>query len=1100
MSRADLLDGPLPGNGLLCIEASAGTGKTYALSTLAARWLVESDELRIRELLVVTYTVAAARELRNRIRGRLVDVRDRMGAASQEPDEMLAALAARDDVAEVRRRAARALAEFDTASISTIHAFASTVLGASAGTVGPGDERRRQAVGDVLAAAAFKDTALWDAVDGKDARTSWLNDVVRRRLEHPDLRFAPLDGAAASDAAFEVRQCAERAVELFGERQRRDGALSFADLLTRLDDALGDGRSALLGSLRDRFKVGLIDEFQDTDATQWRVFRRLFLDAPGRTLIVVGDPKQAIYGFRGADIETYLEARSIAEDTAGGPGLGVVELDTNYRSDGALLEALDGLFRGATFDEAARIGFRSVRASPAAQQRRLVDDESRLVPPLSVRIPSGTKFLGLLRRQIAEECAAEAARALSSEVRGDDGASRPVTESDIVVICARRTEFPMLKEAFLRRGIRTTESKSDDVLDSAATQHVEVVLRALGNPEDHRAVAAVAHSIFVRAAGDVDLIAVTRGYLGAWRRTLEERGVLALGRAVAHPEHLRGLLARPRGERLLTDIEHLFELLAETGGERRGPAALLETLEVLRASSHYDPETATRARRVDSDAPAVRFMTAHSSKGLEFGVVLCPFLSQTGLHRDNPTIWRDGGAEPGAGRLIDVAPTEAWTDDRLGAATPAARAALAASAAGGESRRLHYVALTRARHRCVIWWLRSHTAAEQERDELAGLLMDRDGLHEPVQHPRAQRAGVACYALSGQAALDHVAASLAGLRERGLLEVAAVAPAPGFAEAVRTHDPGERAPLASLGVAELSRPLLTRVQRSSFSSLVSGAAHATPSVDATVGDRGADDEASDGAVVEPDDDPFDGLRGTTFGTAVHEALEVGLRRAQGDSFDDVTAAALRDALRRHAIEPSQRAVEGLLRAAAAPIGGGPPLRALARDDVATELRFTLPVAEGVDLASIAATLARLDPEGPFRGWAQRILDDGGAQRLGASLVGSIDLVTSLGTRTRYWVIDHKTNLRDARSGGYAAAGLVAAMDQADYPLQAALYLVALHRYLRWRVVGYDPATHLGGAHYLFLRGMRPDGTEGVMSWDPGHRFVVALSDLLAGVR
>jgi exodeoxyribonuclease V beta subunit len=215
-------------------------------------------------------------------------------------------------------------------------------------------------------------------------------------------------------------------------------------------------------------------------------------------------------------------------------------------------------------------------------------------------------------------------------------------------------------------------------------------------------------------------------------------------------------------------------------------------------------------------------------------------------------------------------------------------------------------------------------------------------------------------------------------------------------------------------------------------------------------------------------------------------------RAPGTGFEVATRDALAAALHQRSLPMSSAVLDGLLAATAAPLPGGVALRDLGRGDVATELRFSLPVAPGVELSAIGALLRADEPDGPFATWASHLE----GPTLGATLVGSIDLVSTLGSSSRYWVLDYKTNLRAGARGGYGREGLLAAMREADYPLQAALYLVALHRLLRWRVEGYDPARHLGGAHYLFLRGMASG--EGVVSWSPSPSTIVALSDLLAG--
>ena len=215
------------------------------------------------------------------------------------------------------------------------------------------------------------------------------------------------------------------------------------------------------------------------------------------------------------------------------------------------------------------------------------------------------------------------------------------------------------------------------------------------------------------------------------------------------------------------------------------------------------------------------------------------------------------------------------------------------------------------------------------------------------------------------------------------------------------------------------------------------------------------------------------------------------------AFDDAAAGALDEALRRHGFEPSAEALDGLLAASGVAIAGGSSLRELRRDDAACELRFALPVAEGVDLADRRSRALGPDGRGRSTTGLARSPRTARGGSLASALVGSVDLVTTLGGGVRHHVIDYKTNLVDPVLG-YGRAGLHASMRASDYPLQAAIYLVALHRLLRWRLSGYDPERHLGDAHYLYLRGMRAGSDDGVCTWSPGPAAIAALSDVLAG--
>ncbi len=1084
---------PLPAEGLLCVEASAGTGKTHRLSTLAARWLVERD-LACSALLVVTFTVVAARELRERIRERLVEVRDALASPGELPDglDWLAA----GDPTVLLGNAERALASFDATSISTIHGFAAAALAATTSSA-PSDARRARAVADVLAKAAFRpDTAFL----GADRARSSFDRTVELALDNPDVQLAPREGSDAPTAAALQASLVREAIERFDERGRRESVRTFSDLLRDLDGVLRDPQSPLLGTLRERYAVGLIDEFQDTDPLQWRILRRVFLDAPGRVLVVVGDPKQAIYGFRGADVDTYLEARAQADPAAG--GLGIDYLTVNYRSDPAMLRALNGLLAGATLDEAGAISYQSVEPAPTATDGNLSLGGTPLAP-LSIRVATDS-VLWTQRLAIAADCAAQAQRLLRDGRLCEDGAWRAVTESDLVVLCGSRREFGRLREAFGQVGIRTTEARSDDVLVSPAALDVRVALRAMRDPFDARMTSAVAHCWLGEATSERLGAAGTRALVAEWCEALAQRGPVALARLLVDPAHTPGLLALPGGERLVTDVVHLLEVVASAAPPDAGPSQLLETLEQLAAVSREYGEEDVRTRRIDTDEPAVKLMTVHGAKGLEFPIVLCPSL-QVAFSDGGPPLWRDERAQV---RVLDAAHTHAWTDDELAASTPEARKEAAARATAGDRRRALYVALTRAKHLTVLWW--EHNKNYSRTEELTSLLLDReDG--RLVQRARPERRSASCYSLDGTGALAQLRAQLHALVDDGLVELGEVrvehAPDVPATAGRRTA----ARPDHSLGVASIGRPLRERPTRCSFSSLV---AHetSTATLDELMGDRGADDEGASGSEDVVADgtvaaaaaagtpslfaDPFGGARGTAFGSAVHEALESAMRRDEAQSFDDALGAALPQALERWRVEVDHAVVQrGLLRAARVPIGGGASLSALAVAECSAELRFELPVADGVTVQDLAGCLLRHEPSGPYRAWAETVAS-WPTVPLAASLVGSIDLATSLGTE-RFHVVDYKTNLLEGL--GYSRDGLDLAMRASDYPLQALLYLVALHRLLRWRRRDYDPSRDLGGAHYLFLRGMGLDGSgDGVATWSPPPSAVAALSELLAG--
>ena len=394
------LAGPLP-TGRTVIEASAGTGKTYSISGLVVRYIAE-EAVSIDQLLVVTFTRAAASELRDRIRSSLRRAADHLGGAPLPPDEVwMSALTRPDGRGDDRRaerlaRLRRAVNRFDEATISTIHGFGQQALaqfGVRCG-VEPGAtlvERDRELVLEVC-----RDHLIGRLVDDAFAMSPIANgdplspDAVERHLaaavtavvtnagaaSEPPPGFA---GLAGEWAAFVGAATAE--VE---RRRRARHEMSYDQLIGDLHRALTDvsGGSALAAQLAERFPLVLVDEFQDTDRLQWEVFDRAF--GAGR-LIIVGDPKQAIYRFRGADLPAYLEAVR---------GSAAVSLATNFRSDRRLLRAVGTLFEGAALGH-PEVRFTTVEPAPDAVESALDDGAAAAlhirVIPNDGSLPEGRK-------------------------------------------------------------------------------------------------------------------------------------------------------------------------------------------------------------------------------------------------------------------------------------------------------------------------------------------------------------------------------------------------------------------------------------------------------------------------------------------------------------------------------------------------------------------------------------------------------------------------------------------------------------------------------------------------------------------------------------
>jgi exodeoxyribonuclease V beta subunit len=1192
------LDGPLP-SGTVVLEASAGTGKTYAIAALATRAVAEG-RCDLPDLLLVTFTRAATAELRDRVRRRLVQAADHLagceaalaaGRPLPDPgdDLVLRCLAAdHDELAARRRRLATAVTDFDAATISTIHGFSQQVLRA----VGLNADVRRDAtlledpsrlldevVDDVYVRRYLHTRASAEGEDGLVRPTRrQVHDVAKAVVGSADATVVP----APDDPDPQAAELGALALELRAEvaaRKRRHGLLAHDDLLLSLRAALADRDrgDAAVAVLRERYRWALVDEFQDTDPVQWDILDRAFRDPadPTRALVLIGDPKQAIYGFRGADVQAYLAATRAAETRH--------SLTTNHRSDAPLLAATDRLLSGTVFGD-EDIRFRRVEATEAHATAALHDPADPAA--LRFRVVGDTPG-GAGAPAVQAHVARDVAATIVGMLPAPGGAPRPrlvgerraLACGDIAVLVRSNAQATTIQRTLRDAGVPSVVNGVGSVLRTTAGPDWRTLLEALERPSDQARARRVAISPWVGwratdlADADDERWDRLHDQLHRWAHVLRDHGVSALERAVAADTDLRPRLLRDAGgERQLTDLHHVGELLhtAELG-EERGPSALLSWLRVRRDEAIDDTTTSDeQARRLESDDEAVQILTVHRSKGLQYRVVLCPFLWGGGQNVQSPLTVHDPTS---GGRLVDLGPRERdGYDDHL---------ELARREGIGEALRLLYVAVTRAQHQVVLWWA---CIGGTERSPLARVLFGRDErgevlLDDKVTLPDPEAVPDRLRERFGDlASVTEVPVDLSPPRWRAADGEVPALEARRFERVLdrawrRTSYSGIAA-LASRRAAEaralvlgapepaVAVPGRARVRSEAEEGTKDDEPDAPrptpPPVHGVHGVHGVDRNLPDTTVrtLRAHALPLGGLRGGThFGTFVHAVLEH--TDFAADPLEDALTEQVRHQAMQAGIEVAEAPlVAGLAAAIRTPLGplagsvrdgaGGAAAEAgrgttgdaargrtladVARADRLDELEFELPLAGGdrgrregakVQIARIADLLDRhLPADDPLVGYADHLRRPDYEFDLRGYLTGSIDLVLRVQGRweladgavhegPRYLVADHKTNRlvwpEEPTAYDYRPRALVEEMVHHDYPLQALLYQAALHRLLRWRQPAYDPARHLGGALYLFLRGMTGPATPvvdgqpcGVAAWAPPAPLIVALSDLLDG--
>ena len=875
-------------------------------------------------------------------------------------------------------------------------------------------------------------------------------------------------------------------VRLEREQERR-AEMGPNDLLTHLDRALqGPNKEALAAQILRQFPVALIDEFQDTDPIQYRIFNAVYEVAKPRrdaTMLLIGDPKQAIYAFRGADIFTYLKAR---EDTAGRH----VTLGTNYRSSRAMVEAVNHCFRYADEHPAGAFLFREeggdnplpfLPVEAKGRHERLVHQGQPLPAmtlwPLEADEPlSKTAY----QTEMAERCASYMAELLSAGQKGESGFKTddtltPLKPSDMAVLVNGLQEARAIRQALASRGVKSVYlSDHDKVFSSPMAAQVERWLRACAEPlassrqaEAHLR-AALATPVLGLSLAELDHLQQNEL---AWEERVEQfshyhrlwqrQGVLPLVRRMMVDFDIpaRLLAEFEEGERLLTDLLHLGELLQQASAELDGEHALIRFLfdAIADPESHGD----SHKLRLESDADLVKVVTIHKSKGLEYPLVFLPFIAN---HRpvkaeDVPLRWHDGEGNLQLSLEADDAILATADRERL-----------------GEDLRKLYVALTRARH---ATWLGLAPLKGLENSALGYLLTGGSPL-SPDALPKALDALVEGSDIHLGTPPEPTADRVTPVAESSAL---------GHAR-TPTRPAKEHWWIASYSALRLSGTLTAPV----LPPLEPTTAQEATAFEVLDEPQELSQELSQERSQPEAYHLHKFPRGPGPGTFLHGLLEWAGKQGFDAAAKDREA--LNDMLwRRVQLRGWQAWQEPLAGWLSALLTTPLPLAAPTPQSVAlnelesyqVELEFWF-AAKRVNTQAIDALVSKhLLP-----GVERPALD---ADTLNGMLKGFIDLAFE--HQGRFYVLDWKSNYLGPNDSAYEPEALRHALLAKRYDLQAALYLLAMHRLLKARLPDYDPHQHLGGSMTVFLRGSRSPG-RGVVGEPAPVELIEALDSLFAG--
>ncbi|WP_217543874.1 exodeoxyribonuclease V subunit beta [Vibrio metschnikovii] len=878
-----------------------------------------------------------------------------------------------------------------------------------------------------------------------------LFTIIEQFLQMPISLAAPL-------LAHAILHCRERLAEAKAQKQW----LSFDDLLTQLSAAIDHDQLGLLTErIRTLYPVAMIDEFQDTDPLQYSIFSRIYLPKAECGLLMIGDPKQAIYGFRGADIFTYIKARQQVSTH--------YTLGTNWRSSAQMVSAVNQLFSSSTspFMYDQDIPFLPVAASPNADKRQwLLNGQSQ--PALTYWLQEADKplpkneYLSCMAKACASHIQTILSAAQHHQAYFETGKGQKIVQAgDIAVLVRTGNEGRMIKQALAEQGIASVYlSNRDSVFSSDVAQDLQRLLQAVLTPDDDRTLrACLASPLFAFDAASLDALnndevvwenAVNE--FKAYRQLWIERGVLPMLRSVMSKRHLaERWLEEQNGDRLLTDFMHIGELLQQARQEIESDHGLLRWL----AQSISDAEQGIGGRdeqiqRLESEQNLVQIVTIHKSKGLEYDLVFLPFVA--------------GYREASEGKYYDSVNDQTVLDitDSSAALEQADKERLA------EDLRLLYVALTRAVYGCFI-----------------GLAPLRNG--RSTKEPTGVHLSAIGYLLqNGQ--------------EAGIAELhSALNAQVRDAIVVTAPPPLQNEPFTAL-VAE--KPILkaqtlhTHIDRhwrlTSYSALVkhsSKLAYDEASLEISGFDIDSGDEQHQALLLEPERSIFTFPRGATPGTFLHSLFEV-VEFTESASSDEnqqrIIALMEQEQIELEWLPVLQQLVDTVL---ATPLDGKAlRLNQKNAQQRLVEMEFLLPV-EVLSAPALNRIIQRYDPLSAKAG-------ELGFYPVQGMLKGFIDLVFE--HQGKYYLLDWKSNHLGDEIGAYHGERLKAAMVEHRYDLQYQLYALALHRFLRSRLADYDYQRHFGGVYYLFLRGIDGHSEHGIFSTKPSLELLTEIDALIDG--
>ncbi|WP_308513684.1 UvrD-helicase domain-containing protein [uncultured Turicimonas sp.] len=1143
----------------ILIEASAGTGKTYSLMHLLLRLIVEK-RIDIERILIVTFTKNATSELRNRLQQALLNILEIFQNESswkQELDKLedetlksqieLWVQTGAITPESIRETVTEALSKIEDASIFTIHSFCQRMVkdcsfssrSDSDAEIGDTSGLISEVV-DTFVRKEIKNVNLIDQVGF--LKYPGFSKILER-VSALSVR-SPCSQSIIFDNTISFKQHLEKfrdeAPALLKKLKAAARTVTYDDLLVEMEARLDNPE--FVKAVREKFDAVLIDEFQDTDPLQYTIFSELFLKAPERQIpvVFVGDPKQSIYGFRSADLDTYLDSKKDIKNH--------LYLKKNFRSTPGLVASINTFFglnssaSGIGSFLNSKIQYTDVEFNSSKLPLFERTSDGKFIPLSSFEVwrwssqeidPSNVNVL----EKYEDFFLAEKIKSLLEKDIRVGSSLRKLKPSDIAILVRRRKDADGLMEELTKRQIRFIIQSDERVLESQEAQDIAAILSAMENPKSLSAMTKArvtpifGHSIKL-IEEDVQASLLARERIEKANERAKKYGVLAAFTELFKEfEVEERLLPQINGQRALTNYRHILELLHEENRKIKTVSGLLRWLD-RKASDGADQETL----RLESDSDLVRIETIHKSKGLEYPVVILPrtvFMAGKNVVSEvneivNGVKVRKFLAEATQIRSYLEGKSYAYEEEQM------------------ERVRLLYVAMTRASSLLVLPMFFKQTSKysklKGEKETFPGLhgnytksstLQALTGSFEPDKYigPKTlfktldeelekNNVPVRDALLEGTKKLsddfiipDDYSASL--IRNFSTLLYPDLIPSP--SRQVQTKELTEELTASDLSVGQAYPIFSAEWIRTSFSALSRGI-EVLPEESPAIDELPSKDEIEEEVqVIEAQDNlrfKNPKLSAAAYGDFLHRLLEeLDFRTADisNPEREDVLIPFVKNRLLSNAIETEVSEGESLESAVDAHtaalvemitdvmnVKGIPGLEnfslsQLESDKKIAEMDFILSnpaISEDSHRLTgkqLGETLRRLDPRYPGLNLSE--------EQINGYLIGAIDLIFF--AKGKFWVIDWKSNFLDENPSNYTKSLLDQAMDKKHYKLQYLLYLVVLKRYLETRFKSNDVYDLIGGAAYFFLRGIKASNpSQGIYFDRPKKEVLDCLDEIL----